>query len=59
MSLPVFLEEFVFKLDSIFSLNILWNSSVKPPRTEFFVETFLINFSLSSDKVLTRLFVLE
>ena len=48
-------------LDSIFSLNILWNSSVKSPRTGvFFVGNILMKISVYlSDKELTKLFVLE
>ena len=60
VSSSVFWKNFSW-LDSIFSLNILWNSSVKPPRTGvFFVENSFMKISVYlSDKELTRLFVLE
>lgn len=60
VSFSVFWKNFSW-VDSIFSLNILWKSSVKPPRTGvFFVGNILMKISVYlSDKELTKLFVLE
>ena len=60
VSSSVFWKNFSW-VDSIFSLNILWNSSVKPPRTGvYFVGNILMKISVYlSDKELTKLFVLE